>query len=304
MVSAVFQGCLDVNQWEARQVAVLHCVLDTSVNGWDVFLRNTATGNSVFELVSCGLALFQLSWIWVVRLDGDDNLSELTRTTGLLLVGEVQGLNSLADGLAVSNLWVTNVRFDLVFALHAVNKNVQVQLAHAADNGLAGLFVQFNGEGWVLSSKLLNSGTQLLLVSLGLRLDGNLDNWIREVHGLEDDWVCTVGQGVTSGGVLQADDCVDVTSYCLFNRVFLVGVHLEQLTNAFLLALGGVLYFITWGDLARVNADEDQLTEEWVCSKLESQAGEWGVDGWLTNQFLILIADCVAVNLAHIEWVR
>src|SRR5699024_12723562 len=98
-----------------------------------------------------------------------------------------------------------------------------------------------------------------------------------------------------------ADDCVDVTSYFLFNRVFLFGVHLEQLTNAFLLALGGVLYLITWGDLARVNADEDQLTEEWVRSKLESQAGEWGVDGWLTNQFLILIADCVTVNHAHVQ---
>ena len=179
-----------------------------------------------------------------------------------------------------------------------------MQLAHAADNGLAGLFVQFNGEGWVLSSKLLNSGTQLLLVSLGLRLDGNLDNRIREVHGLQDDWVRTVGQGVTGGGVLQADDCVDVASYRLFNRVFLVGVHLEQLTNAFLLALGGVLYFITRNDLARVNTDEDQLTKEWVCSKLEGQAGEWGVNGRLTNQFLVLIADCVAVNLAHVQWVR
>src|SRR5699024_7105147 len=200
------------------------------------------TGNSVFELVSCGVALFQLSWIWVVRLDGDDNLSELTRTTGLLLVGVVQRLNRLADGLAVSKLWGTNVRFDLVFALHALNTHVQGHLGHTIVNRLAGLYVQFIGEGWVLSSKLLNSGSQLLLVSLVLRLDGNLDNWIREVHGLEDDWVCSVGQGVTSGGVLLADDCVDVTSYWLFNRVFFVGVPLEQLTNAFLLALGAVLY--------------------------------------------------------------
>src|SRR5699024_8836405 len=33
VVSADFEGCLAVNQWEARLVAVLHCILGTSVDG-------------------------------------------------------------------------------------------------------------------------------------------------------------------------------------------------------------------------------------------------------------------------------
>ena len=304
MVSAVFQSGLDVDHREACQVAVLHSVLDTSVDGRNVFLRNAATGNGIVELVGCGLALFQGLWVRVVRLDGADNLCELAGATGLLLVGVFHGLNLLADGLTVCNLRVTDVCLDLELALHAVNHNVEVELAHAADNGLAGLFIQFNGEGWVLSSELLDSGTQLLLVSLGLWLNGNLNNRIREVHGLEDDLVILVTQGVTGGGLLQADNRVDVTCVSLLNRVLLVGVHLEQLADALLLTLGGVHNLGARQNLTRVNADEVELPEEWVCSNLEGQCRERGLNGRLTRNLLILVADSVADNLANIEWVR
>ena len=304
MVSAVFQGGLDADHREACQVAVLHSVLDTSVDGRNIFLRNAATGNGILECVGCGLALFQGLWVRVVRLDGADNLCELAGTTGLLLVGVFHGLNLLADGLTVCNLRVTDVCLDLELALHAVNQNVEVELAHAADNGLAGLFIQFNGEGWVLSSKLLNGVTQLLLVSLGLRLNGNLDNRIREVHGLEDDLVILVTQGVTGGGLLQANNCVDVAGVCLLNRVLLVGVHLEKFTDALLLALGGVHNLGTRGDLAGVHADEVQLAEERVSCNLEGQRGEGRLHGRLTGELVVLVADLVADNLANVQRVR
>src|SRR5699024_1932104 len=238
----------------------------TRVHGWDVFLRDTSTGDGVVELVDGGLALFQFFLGRCVRLDGDDDLSELAGTTGLLLVGVAEGLNRLADGLTVGNLWVTDVGLNLELALHAVNEDVEVQLAHAADDGLAGLLVQVDGEGGVLFSELLDGDTQLLLVRLGLRLDGNLDNRIREVHRLQDDRVGSITEGVTGGGVLQTDEGVDVASVCDVNRVFLVGVHLEQLADALLLTLGGVQDLLAWLNLAGVNADEGELSEEWVRS--------------------------------------
>lgn len=71
---------------------------------------------------------------------------------------------------------LAHVGLDLELALHAVDEDVQVQLAHALDEGLAGPAVLLDAERRVLFNELLDSGTQLLLVSLGLRLDGDLDD--------------------------------------------------------------------------------------------------------------------------------
>ena len=71
VVLTVNQGCLDTNGWEAGENTDLHGVLDSGVNGWDVFTRNTTTGNSVLELVVSLAGDLH-------RFDGDLNLSELT----------------------------------------------------------------------------------------------------------------------------------------------------------------------------------------------------------------------------------
>ena len=135
MVSTVNQGCLDTNNGVASEDTELHCVLDTGVNGGDVFAGNTTTGDDVVELVE----LFSIEGD---GFEGDLNLRELTGTTGLLLVGVVDLLDLLGDGFAVSNLGLTNVSLNLEFALHTVNDDVEVELAHAADFGLAGFFVE------------------------------------------------------------------------------------------------------------------------------------------------------------------
>ena len=69
MVGAILKGDLDVDQWVTGQHTELHGFLATLVNGWDVFTRNTTTGNSVDEFVT---ALFA-GW-----LDVDDYARVLT----------------------------------------------------------------------------------------------------------------------------------------------------------------------------------------------------------------------------------
>ena len=95
----------------------------------------------------------------------------------------------LADGFAVSNLRLADVGLDLEFAAHAVDQDVEVELAHAADDGLAGVFVEGDLEGRVLIGELLDGRGELLLVTLGLGLDGDRDHGLREAHGLEHDLV-------------------------------------------------------------------------------------------------------------------
>ena len=70
--------------------------------------------------------------------------------------------------------------------MHAVDEHLEVQLAHAGDDGLAGLFVGADAEGRVLVGQRLERLAELVLVGLGLRLDGDVDHRLRELHLLED----------------------------------------------------------------------------------------------------------------------
>lgn len=233
MSRAVQQRRLDPDQRVPGEDAELHGVLDSVVDARDVLPRHPTTGHLVDELVHHTVDNFQ-------RLDADLDLGVLPGSTRLLLVREVVLQHGLTDGLAVGHLRLADVRLDLELAAHAVHQDVQVELAHAGDDRLAGLVVLLDLEGGVLLGQLLDGDTELFLVTLGLRLDCNRDHRVREGHRLQDDLVRRVAQGLTGGGVLEADERVDVTRARLVDRVLLVGVHLEELPDALLLALGGV----------------------------------------------------------------
>src|SRR3712207_7750767 len=81
------------------------------------------------------------------------------------LVGVVVLLDGLADRLAVGDLRLADVGLDLELAPHAVDEDLQVQLAHARDDRLAGLLVEADLEGRVLLGQLLDGRAQLLLRS-------------------------------------------------------------------------------------------------------------------------------------------
>ena len=149
-------------------------------------------------------------------------------------------LDGAADRLAVRDLGLADVGLDVELALHAVDEDVEVKLAHALDDRLAGVVVLLGAERRVLFGELLDRDAQLLLVGLGLRLDRDLDDGLGERHRLEHDLAVRVAQGVTRRGVLEADDRVDVAGGDAVDRVLLVGVHLEDLPDALLLALGRV----------------------------------------------------------------
>src|SRR4051794_36132085 len=144
VVLAVQQGGLDAHDRVASEDAVLHGVLDALVDRGDVLPRDPTAGDSVLEFVGRRVAAD------LERLQGDLHLRELTRPTGLLLVGVVVLLDGLADRLAVGDLRLADVGLDLELAPHAVDEDLQVQLAHAGDDRLAGLLVEPDLEGRVL----------------------------------------------------------------------------------------------------------------------------------------------------------
>ena len=121
---------------------------------------------------------------------------------------------------------------------------------------------------------------------------GSMETWMTgsgERHRLEDDRVRLIAQGVTGGGVLEADHRVDVAGHGLVDRVLLVGVHLEELADALLLALGGVEHLGARIDTTRVDADEGQLAEERVRRDLERESRERLFLARLTSEDLFLV---------------
>src|SRR5690606_24771247 len=151
--------------------------------------------------------------------------------------------------------------------------------AHAANDGLAGLFVGAHAEGRVFLGQTTQRDTHLFLVGLGLRLDGDMNHRLGEVHALEDDRLLDAAQGVTGGDVLHADQRGDVAGAHFLDLFTLVGVHLHHAADAFLLALDRVDHGVAGGKHAGVHASEGQGTDERVGGDLERQRGERSVVG-------------------------
>ena len=73
--------------------------------------------------------------------------------------------------------------------------------------------------------------------AFGLRLDCDIDNGFRELHGLQDYRMLLVADGITGGGELEAYCCSDIAGVNLVKLHSLVCVHLKDTANTLLLAL-------------------------------------------------------------------
>jgi hypothetical protein len=113
-------------------------------------------------------------------------MTELTATAGL--ANELAfDLTGLRDFLTIRNLRLTDVGFDVELTTHTVDENIEVQLTHTRDDGLTSLFISLDAERRIFLSKLAQRDTHLFLVILGLRLNRNRNNRLREVHTNQND---------------------------------------------------------------------------------------------------------------------
>lgn len=115
--------------------------------------------------------------------------------------------------------------------LHSVHDDLQMQLAHALDGGLAGLLVSVVAEGRILLAQAVQGQPHLLLVRLGLGLHGDLDHGGGELHALQNHRVVRVAQGVARHGVLQSHDGHDVAGPRLLHLRALVSYQTDRQTD-------------------------------------------------------------------------
>ena len=134
-----------------------HALLDRR----DIFARDVAALDLVEE-GDAGAAL--------ARGDRDLDLAELAGAARLLLVGVGQ-LDRLREALAIGDLRSADIGLDLELALHAVDQDVEVELAHALDDRLARFMIGRDAERGILGGQAVERDAHLLLVGLGLGLD-------------------------------------------------------------------------------------------------------------------------------------
>ena len=203
-------------------------------------------------------------------------------------------LGRLGNGLTVGNLGLAHVAVNVEFAGKAVNDDFKVQLAHTGDKGLTGFLVALDAERGVFLRQLVKSGGQSVTVALGLGLDGDLDNRIRNMEILEDNLTAFVAKGITGGGVLQADQGDDIAGAGPLDIFTLVGVHLEDSADTLTLAVVGVHDGHAGFKIAGVNAEEGKMSDEGIGEQLEDHAAEGFVVIAVDFNFLILMAGLVA----------
>ena len=116
-----------------------------------------------------------------------------------------------------------------------------MQLAHPVDEGLVGLGIHVDLERRVFHGEAGQRLAELLFVGLGLGLDGHRDDGRGKVHGLEDDGLVGVAQGVARARVLEPHHRRDVTRRDRLDLLALVGVHADEAPDALLLVARGVV---------------------------------------------------------------
>src|SRR3954451_1659534 len=293
VVGAVGQRHLDVHHRVAGQHAELRGLLAAGVHRRDVLPRDPAAGHLGLELVAAAVAAGGLEF--------EEPPAVVAGAAGLLLVGVLDLLDLAGNRLAVGDLRPADVRLDLELAAHPVDQHLQVQFAHSGDDRLPGLLVGPDLEGRVLLGEPLDRGAQLLLVTLGLRLDGHVDHRRREGHRLEHDRLVLRGQRVAGGGVLQAHHRDDLAGHRERALLALVRVHLVDLADPLAPALDGVQHGAAGFHGARVDADVGELAEVLVRHDLEGQRRERRLGVGIPLDHGVLVAHGVTLDSGDVD---
>ena len=144
------------------------------------------------------------------------------------------------DRLAIGNLRTPDIDFDLEFALHAIDDDIEMKLSHTRKNRLSRLFVRMHPKSRIFLKELLERHTHLLLVGLGFRFDRDIDDRLRKGDCFEYDRFLRITQRISGSRHLHSDQGSDVSGTEFFDFLPMIGVHPNDTTDTFLLILGRV----------------------------------------------------------------
>ena len=234
MVGTIVYVSVNAEYRESAEDTCLSSLFDTFAYSRDVLFRDSTADNA-------GLKLEGFFAVRIHRSEVYLTVTVLTTTTRLFCILAVY-IYSLCEGLFVSYLRSTYVSFNVELTKQTVYDNLQMELAHTSDDCLTSLFVCISTEGRILLCQFCKSLAHLVLTSFGLRLDSDVDNRLRELHGLQDYRMLLITDSITCGGELESDRCCDITGVNLFQLVTLVGMHLKDTSNTLFFVLCCIQY--------------------------------------------------------------
>src|SRR5207244_3213068 len=167
VVAPVRQRDLDVHHGIACEHARFSRFLDALLDRGHVL----AWDGGALELVLEDHALARLRG----GLDLEPHVAVLSAAARLAHEAPLR-LRLLADRLAISDLGLADVGLDLELSQEPVDDDLEVQLAHAVDERLVRLGIHVDLEGRVFHGEAGQRLPELLLVGLGLGLDGHGDD--------------------------------------------------------------------------------------------------------------------------------
>ena len=233
VVRAEGQGDLHIDHREAGQHAVRQSFFDALLDRRNEFLgHNTALGRvDKFEALA-----------WILRFDRQDDMAILALAARLAHELAIDVSGRLANGFAVGHLRLADVGFHAELALHPVDDDFQVQLAHAGNDGLTRFFIGAQTERWVFLGQTAQGDTHFFLVGLGLWLDSLRNHRLRKHHLFQGDDRARIAQGLARGDVFQTHAGSDIAGQNFRNFFALVGVHLQDSSNPLFLAANRVVH--------------------------------------------------------------
>src|SRR5690606_1257773 len=235
------------------------------LNGRDEFFRNDTTYDVINKLQS----FFSIH----TRPDFEDDIRKLTATTGLLLV------NFLMFDRGRKRFFVSYLRSALVdlyleLALEAVDDDLKVKFAHAAQDSLTSLLVGVNPKGWILFYQLRNSHSQFIRIRLLLRFNGVTDNRLWKHHRFQNYFAFLITKGVARLDVLKAHHSTDISAMQTLDLILLVGVHLKHARDSFFLSGTRIVDVRARLEHARVCPDKAQTTHERIGCNVKGKRRE------------------------------
>ena len=174
-----------------------------------------------------------------------------------------------------------------------------MQLTHTGDDGLTGFLIGMSTESRIFFCQFCKSFTHLALTGFGLRLDSQLDNGLRELHGLKDYRMLLITDGITGSGELETNCCCDITGVNLFQLCTLVRMHLQDTSYTFLLVLSSIEYIRTGIQSTGIYTEVSKLTYERVSHDLECKCSERLFIGRLSLYFIT-----VKVNTLNSRYIQ
>ena len=185
----------------------------------------------------------------------DVAVAELAAAARLLLVAAV-GARLAADRLAVRDARRMQLDVDAEAPLRALERDLDVHLAHPGEDLLPGLLVAAETQRRILLREAANRRRDLLLVALRLRRDREAHDRLGEPEVRHLDRDLLVGEQVARLRVLQLRDGAEVALAEVERGMVLLPLHLEERAHALLPLRAEVHERRVGGDRALEDAEE------------------------------------------------